>query len=310
MLRKISIILLFVLQTMLLAQTGKIVGTITDTDTGEPLVGANILIEGTYLGAATDVNGEYIILNIPPGNYTVKALYVGYRDVVYDNVIVSVNLTTTLNLQLQTDAISTDVIRIVADKPLVNKNITNSTNILTSDEIENLPVRNVNSIVAKEAGVVQQGNNLFVRGSRSDATAYYIDGVKVNDPVFGGAQTALISNAIEEIQFQAGGYTAEYGGANGGIISTHSKTGTDEYKFNVELITDNFTGVGEKYLGGYSYGYSEYTVTAGGSSLNYDTLADQYIYVWKTEKSWAGSCRQLQVQLNDGTLHTANFKFK
>lgn len=54
----------------------------------------------------------------------------------------------------------------------------------------------------------------------------------------------------------------------------------------------------------------ETTVTAGGSSLSYDALADQYVYVWKTEKSWANTCRQLQVMLNDGTLHTANFKFK
>jgi hypothetical protein len=52
----------------------------------------------------------------------------------------------------------------------------------------------------------------------------------------------------------------------------------------------------------------EETVTAGGSSLNYDATVDQYIYVWKTDKSWAGTCRQLVVKLNDGTYHRANFK--
>ena len=54
----------------------------------------------------------------------------------------------------------------------------------------------------------------------------------------------------------------------------------------------------------------EVTVTAGGSSLNYDAVADQYIYVWKTEKGWAGTCRTLTVKLMDGTVHQANFKFK
>ncbi len=52
------------------------------------------------------------------------------------------------------------------------------------------------------------------------------------------------------------------------------------------------------------------TVTAGGSSLSYDPTTDRYIYVWKTDQSWAGTCRQLVVELNDGTIHRANFRFK
>ena len=57
------------------------------------------------------------------------------------------------------------------------------------------------------------------------------------------------------------------------------------------------------------YDYIDETVTAGGSSLSYDASANQYVYVWKTEKSWAGSCRQLVVKLSDGTYHRANFNF-
>jgi hypothetical protein len=54
----------------------------------------------------------------------------------------------------------------------------------------------------------------------------------------------------------------------------------------------------------------EQTVTAGSSGLSYDATSDQYTYVWKTDKSWAGSCRQLTVKLNDGTSHQANFEFR
>ena len=54
----------------------------------------------------------------------------------------------------------------------------------------------------------------------------------------------------------------------------------------------------------------EITVTAGGSSLKYEATTDQYIYVWKTDKNWTGSCRRLEVKLNDGTSHFANFTFK
>ncbi|MBD0326526.1 MAG: PxKF domain-containing protein, partial [Pyrinomonadaceae bacterium] len=52
------------------------------------------------------------------------------------------------------------------------------------------------------------------------------------------------------------------------------------------------------------------TVTAGSSSLSYDAASDQYIYTWKTESSWAGTCRQLVITLKDGTVHVANFRFK
>ena len=99
---------------------------------------------------------------------------------------------------------------------------------------------------------------------RSDGISFYVDGVLVNNPVTGGSQTGIINNAIEEIQVQAGGYPAEYGGANGGIVSSSTRTGSEVYKFSFEGITDNLASAGEDYLGGYSYGYSEYSLTASG----------------------------------------------
>jgi hypothetical protein len=264
MLKRLILILSILIPMFTFAQSGKIVGRVTDAQTGEPLIGANIVIEGTYSGAATDIEGEYLILNIPPGTYIVKAMYVGYQDMILENIFISVGLTKEINFQLKSGTFEAEAITIIAERPLINKNITNSTSIVSAEDIENLPVREVNNIVAKQAGVVQQGGNLHIRGSRSDGVAYYIDGVLVNDPVFGNATTSIITNAIEEIQFQAGGYPAEYGGANGGIISTHSRTGSDKYKLSAEVITDHFVDTGEKFLGTYSYGYSEYTLTAGG----------------------------------------------
>ena len=63
-------------------------------------------------------------------------------------------------------------------------------------------------------------------------------------------------------------------------------------------------------VGGLPVSSVEETVTAGSSSLTYDATSDRYIYVWKTEKSWRGTCRQLIVKLHDGSLHIANFQFK
>ncbi|MBU2447159.1 MAG: TonB-dependent receptor [Bacteroidetes bacterium] len=258
-----SILILIFSSSPSFSQTGKISGTIFD-DSNEPLIGASVLIEGTSLGAATNVRGEFIILNISPGTYSLKASYVGYNEAILSNVKVSVNLTTSVEFILTSTAIELGTIVKVAERPLIIKNATNTINIVRSEDIENLPLRDVTQIVATQTGVVSQDDNLYIRGSRADAVAYYVDGVLVNNPVFGGSRVSPIANAIEEIQFQAGGYSAEFGGANAGIISTQTRIGGEKYHFGLELITDNFSQLGEKFLGGYSYGFSEYVLTASG----------------------------------------------
>ncbi len=249
-----------------LSSSGKIVGKIIDTDSKEPLTGATVLIVGTSMGAVTNVSGEFIIVNIPPGTYSIRASYVSYSDLTIENVCIYSNLTAEVNFSLRNKVLQTSTVTVVAQRQLINKNQTNATSIIKAEDIENLPVRTVQGIVATKAGVVSRGDSLFVRGSRSDAIAFYVDGVLINDPVLGGSSASIISTAIEEIQFQSGGYTAEYGGANAGIISTTLRTGAEDYKFSFEGITDNFvskTGNREM-LGGYSYGYSELVLTAGG----------------------------------------------
>jgi outer membrane receptor protein involved in Fe transport len=261
------IYLIIIIPMMLFAQRGKLVGTVIDSKTGEPLPGANVVIEGTLLGASTDIDGLFIILAVDPGTYKVRASSIGYADMVFENIRVSANITTGLDFALKEQLLELQTVVVVAERPLINKNITNSNNIIKSQDLEKLPIRGVNAIVSQQAGIVNQGGNLYVRGSRDDAVAYYIDGVLVNNPVFGGSRTDVITNAIEEIQFQAGGYPAEFGGANGGIISTQTKMGSTVYEFGAEVITDNFAGVGKQYLGGYSYGQNEYIFTAGGPLL-------------------------------------------
>jgi len=246
------------------AQTGKISGKVTDLETGEPLIGASVMVQGTNLGAATNLNGEYIILNVSPGKYAVVAKYVGYQKVEITNLSVSVNLTTEANFKLPSEAVKQEEVIVVAERPLVNKNVTNATSVVRTEDIKNLPIRGVNAVVANQTGVVAKDGNLYIRGSRSDAVVFYIDGVLVNNPAYGGSRASTITNAIEEIQVQAGGYSAEYGGANGGIVSTQTKSGTERYNLTAEVITDNFMKTGSKYLGGYSYGYSEYVITVGG----------------------------------------------
>ena len=165
---------------------------------------------------------------------------------------------------MPSEAYETETVIVVAPKPLINKNTTNQISVIRSEDLENMPIRGINAIVGTQAGVVAQGDNLYIRGSRSDAIAFYVDGVLINNPVTGGSTTGIINNAIEEIQVQAGGYPAEFGGANGGIVSSSTRAGSEVYKIGIEAITDNFSSAGKEFLGGYSYGYSEYSLTASG----------------------------------------------
>jgi hypothetical protein len=158
--------------------TGKIAGKVTDAQTGEPIVGVNVVVEGTYLGAATDFDGNYTIINVPPGVYRVKASAIGYKTVVKENVRVSIDLTTRVDFQLEPTVIELgQEVVVVAERPLVQKDLTASTAIVGSELIQALPITEFQEVVQIQAGVVAG----HVRGGRSGEIAYWIDGVPVTD---------------------------------------------------------------------------------------------------------------------------------
>jgi hypothetical protein len=267
---KIFLLILFA-ASFTFSQNGRISGKVTDQQTGEPLIGANILIVGTSLGAASDVNGEYLVTNLSPGEYSVKASYIGYRDVVVNGVIVTSGLTRDLNFQLQTSGISTAEVVIVSQRPLIEKTSTNASRRIGEEEMNNLGLRSLNAIVEIQPGVVRQNGLTFIRGSRPDETGYQVEGADTKNLLNrnGGSLVTVTPDALQEVLIQAGGYTAEYGNANAGIISSEFKTGTNQYKFSLRGETDNFNNYpGEKFLGTYSYGYSDYAVTASGPVLS------------------------------------------
>jgi len=188
MLKKgICVLILVLLPFVLFAgNTGKIRGTVLDKETGEALPGANVLVVGTQMGATSDVNGNFMILNVPPGTYVLKATFVGYTQVSMSNLKVVPDVTTESNFKLPQVALEGETITIVAEKPLVDKNVTNYTKTVWAEDLENLPVRSVQNVVATLAGAVQQGGNLYVRGGRSHETARYVEGMMTSSIVDGG----------------------------------------------------------------------------------------------------------------------------
>jgi hypothetical protein len=269
--RKVLLALLLMLLPVVVFAAGTIRGKVTDKSSGETLVGANVSLAGTTLGAATNVNGEYTILNVPVGVYTIKATFVGYTPITVSNVRVNNDLTTYQDFALTSEAVALQAVEIIAEKPLVNRSATNAVRIITNDDISALPVRGINNILSLSPGVVVQDNTVFIRGGRLDEVGYYLDGVSITNPVLGGRAVNIVQDAVEEIQVQAGGYNAEFGGANSGIIQEQLRTGTPNWKASAGYTTDNITFQpkskafsGNKRLGTYWYGYNEFTGTLSG----------------------------------------------
>ena len=242
MIQKLTIsIFLFLVPLIVFGQTSKIKGTVTEMGTDEPLIGANVIVLGTSLGAATNVNGEFTITNIEAGVYNVKSSFVGFQSKSISNIRVNAGLTLEVNFELAGEGFTVQEISVVAERPLVNKFATNANRISTSEDIDALPVRGVDNILALTAGVTLQDKAVFIRGGRLDEVGYYLEGASITDPVLGGRSVNIIQDAVEEIQVQSGGYTAEYGGANSGIVYTQIKSGTPDWRASLEYITDNIT---------------------------------------------------------------------
>ncbi len=235
------LLLIFIIHLQLFAgTTGKLTGKVTDSQTGEPLLGANILVNGMSLGAAADVNGDFIILNIPPGTYSVKVSYLGYETVLVEGVKIIVDQTTELPVRLQPKSIEVGEVVITAKAPMIQKDITSTISVLTREEIESLPVSTFTELLSLQAGVVGSGSNLHIRGGRSNEVAYLVDGMYVQDPLLGGLATRINNDAIQEMSLLSGTYNAEYGNALSGVVNIVTRDGSDHFSGKLEYRTSEF----------------------------------------------------------------------
>ncbi|MFZ1291851.1 MAG: TonB-dependent receptor [Melioribacteraceae bacterium] len=238
--KKIFFLLSFFPLILLGGVTGKISGSIKDAQTGEPLIGANILVEGMNIGAATDINGEFVILNIPPKKYSIKISFIGYETTIIKDVSIVVDQTTQLNIELQPQSIQVQDIVVTAKTPLIQKDVTSSISVVTREEIESLPVQTFTELLSLQAGVVGSGSNLHIRGGRSNEVAYMIDGTLVVDPLLGGLATQINNDAIQEMSLLSGTFNAEYGNALSGVVNIVTRDGADKISGKIEARTSEF----------------------------------------------------------------------
>ncbi len=238
--RKFLLLLAFVTisfsQISFAGTTGKIAGYVYDKTTNEPLIGANVILAGTNMGAATDANGYFVILNVPPGTYTLKVNYIGYSEWKATGVEVKIDLTTFIKAKLTPTSIESETVVVEAPRPVVVKDISNSQVNLTSNEIEELPIQTVDQVLSLQAGIELGSEGIIVRGGSANQTVFMVDGLSTNDERGNLPSTSLSLSSIKEIKIQTGGFNAEYGDVRSGLVNVVTKEGSkNRYTFNAIL---------------------------------------------------------------------------
>jgi len=229
--------------------TGKISGKIEDVENGEPIIGANVTILNTSLGASSNLDGEYVILNIVPGTYSVRVTYIGYQSQVLEGVRAVAGITQDVNFKLKSSAVELADVVITAERKFFEEKATNDIRVYDSREVTELPVKGVERVLGIQAGVVTlegsggvDGNaTVNIRGGRGNEVLYIIDGVPQNDLLTGRNYAQVSANAIEQVAFQIGGYEAKYGLAQSGVVNVTTKTGSPTYSVLADVLSSTFT---------------------------------------------------------------------
>ena len=242
-LSKILLVSIFVNLTSIgLSQTtGKLAGTIVDKQSNTPLPGANIILDNTSYGTATDDEGQFYIINIPPGMYSVTILMMGYKTVKVNDVRISTNRSVSLNIDLEQTVIEGEVVTVEVARLAQKKDQTGTIKNISGDEINALAVESVGSVINMQAGVV----NGHFRGGRNTEVTYMIDGVQV-DETFGGSNATvdIQPEAVQDLEVITGTFNAEYGRAMSGVVNVITKDGGPTFEGSVSSalsshITDN-----------------------------------------------------------------------
>jgi len=215
--------------------TGTLSGRVLDAD-GKPVAAATVLVVGTRLGAYSDAEGKFLILNVAPGTYEVKASRLGFNAVTVTGVVVSADNTTRLDFKMGDTNLKTEEVVIIAERPPVDLKVTSSQATLTTEEIEDLPVQSLDDVVNLQAGVVDG----HFRGGRTGEVQYQVDGVSINNAFNNSSSLNIDRSLLQEVQVISGTFDAEYGQAMSGVVNAILKQGGEEYKVEGEYFTGGF----------------------------------------------------------------------
>ncbi len=258
-------------------QTGKIAGRVTDSGSGEPLVGCNVLISGTSSGAATDANGEYFIINLTPGSYVVEFSMIGYASYTSEGVNVNIDVTTPVDAALTTEAVELAGVSVTAERPAIENTLTSSKQIVSGDMMAAMAVTDVNDVVKTLPGVTEFRGELHIRGGRSGEEMYLVDGASVTNAVMGGQAIPVNPSMVGELQLITGTFNAEYGQAMSGLFNTVLRVPTPGFHaslgFRTSLHQGHFTADKGDFQGKNVYAEAE-IMSVVDATGNYTTAVE------------------------------------
>ncbi len=264
--------------------TGKIEGTVRDMDTGAPLAGCQVVIDGTRLGNVTNQDGYFFILNTPPGRRGITFSYTGYQKTTVSNVLILAGQTITVDAAISSTVVELEGITIAGESQLLMpRDNTGTKHRMTAEKIENSPTATLEDLMVLEAGVQTGGEGglgrgLRIRGGRIGEEGLVVDGVMVrnftaNAYLEGGGwqleqesfskgedptPLEFSTSSVEEVDIITGGFQAEYGNAQSGIINIVTKSGTPDIKGSIRFTTD------EANPRTADYGYNQLQASVGG----------------------------------------------
>lgn len=252
-LKMLTALLLFLFLTLAVplwpGTTGKIAGTVTGKADGSPLPGASVVVEGTSLGAAADLQGQFTILHVPPGTYTVQVYAIGYGKVRISDVRVYIDQTARLDVALEEETIEMAEVVVVAERALIKPDVATSVVAVSDRDMEAMPINNVVSAIGLQAGVrggwsgplggaaqpsfvsnysrgrVSVQGGLNIRGGEGDNILVQMNGVTLRDPRNNEPITRIPLSSVKEISVERGGFNAEYGQVRSGIVNIVTKEG-------------------------------------------------------------------------------------
>jgi len=219
-----AVILLFNLDYLFAGETGKIAGKVLDAETGLPLLGANVVVEGTQTGAATDLYGDFFILNVFPGHYNISVSYMGYITERRTNVFVQIDKTAQLEFALKPQVLegkNVVVVAQVADR--VERDLTATKQSYDVGSLESIAGMNdIGDIINLQADV--DGDHF--RGGRTGEALYLVGGVSIVNPLTNDQSFEPLTIGLEQVEVYTSGFSAEYGNVQSGVVNMVMKEGS------------------------------------------------------------------------------------
>ena len=238
-------------------------GKVIDDELNEGLIGANVVIyrNGEYIdGTSTDFDGNFSINNIDPGTYVVEVTYTGFASQRIEGYQVNAGRVNKLDIKMLEGEVLNEFEIVDYTVPLIEQDNTTTGGTVTADQIQNLPIKNVNALAATTAGLAttDEGDAINVKGARDNATEYFIDGVRVRADL-------IPQSEIEQLQVITGGVDAQYGDVTGGIISITTKGPSKQFRGGLELETSEFLD---------AFGYNLASANVSGPILKKMVMVD------------------------------------